>query len=126
MSLTILTLDSLEGAVSGPSSHLLTVLTKVSVGSFVREACEHAFVMYADALLLLFELADREDERFQQAAARWHARFVLEAGLPLREAEGVMTLLCRLRGADRLVVRRRLLATVERAGLTTREIRSGA
>ena len=67
--------------------------------------------MYADALLLLFELADREDERFQLAAARWHARFVLEAGLPLREAEGVMTLLCRLRGADRLVVRRRLLAT---------------
>jgi hypothetical protein len=82
--------------------------------------------MYADALLLLFELADREDERFQQAAARWHARFVLEAGLPLREAEGVMTLLCRLRGADRLVVRRRLLATVERAGLTTKEIHSGA
>jgi hypothetical protein len=36
--------------------------------------------MYADALLLLFELADREDERFQQAAARWHARFVLAGG----------------------------------------------
>src|SRR5437868_14709612 len=91
----------------------------------LRRLCEHAFVMYADALLLLFELADREDGRFQLAAARWHARFVLEAGLPLREAEGLMTLLCRLRGADRLVVRRRLLATVERAGLTTSEIRSG-
>jgi hypothetical protein len=51
---------------------------------------------------------------------------VLEAGLPLRDAEGVMTLLCRLRGADRLVVSRCLLAIVERAGLTTREIRSGA
>ena len=88
----------------------------------MRGACEHAFVMYADALLLLFELVDREDERFQVAAARWHARFVLEAGLALREAESVMTLLCRLRGADR----RRLLATVERAGLTTREIRSAA
>jgi hypothetical protein len=47
--------------------------------------------MYADALLLLFELADREDECFQLAAARWHARFVLEAGLPLREAEGLMS-----------------------------------
>jgi hypothetical protein len=44
------------------------------------EPCEHAFVLYADALLMLFELADREDERFQVAAARWHARFVLEAG----------------------------------------------
>jgi hypothetical protein len=85
-------------------------------------ACEHAFVMFSDALLLLFEMADREDERFQAAAARWHARFVLEADLPLREAEGVMTLLCRLRGADRHVVRRRLLLSVERAGLTTREI----
>ena len=35
--------------------------------------CEHLFVMFADALLLLFELADQEDERFQAAAARWHA-----------------------------------------------------
>lgn len=82
--------------------------------------------MYADALLLLFGLADREDERFRAAAARWHARFVLEARLPLREAEGLMTLLCRLRGADRLVVRRRLLLAVERAGLATTEIHSKA
>ena len=57
--------------------------------------------MYADALLLVFELADREDERFQLAAARWHARFVLEAGLPLREAEGLMTLLCPARTRSR-------------------------
>jgi len=76
--------------------------------------------MYADALL--FEMADKEDERFQVAAARWHARFVVEARLPLRDAEGVMTLLCRVRGADRHIVRRRLLLSVERAGLTTREI----
>jgi hypothetical protein len=47
---------------------------------------------------------------------------VLEANLPLRESEAMMTLLCRLRGADRHVVRRRLLLSVERAGLTTREI----
>jgi hypothetical protein len=33
-----------------------------------------------------------------------------------------MTLLSRLRGADRHVVRRRLLLSVERAGLTAREI----
>jgi len=77
--------------------------------------------MFADGLLLLFEMADQEDDRFQLAAARC-ARFVLEAKLPLREAEAVMTLLCRLRGADRLVVRRRLLALVERAGLATQEI----
>jgi hypothetical protein len=35
-----------------------------------------------------------------------------------------MTLLCRLRGADRHIVRRRLLLSIERAGLTTREIDS--
>jgi hypothetical protein len=57
---------------------------------------------------LLFELADKEDDRFQAAAARWQARFVLEANLPL--PEGVMTLLCRLRGADRHIVRRLLLS----------------
>lgn len=44
--------------------------------------------------------------------------------LPLREAQSLMTLLCRLRGADRHVVRRRLLVMVERGGLTTTEIRS--
>jgi hypothetical protein len=48
----------------------------------------------------------------------------LEAGLPLREAEAVMTLLLRL--ADRLVVRSLLLATVEGAGLTPKEIPSGS
>jgi hypothetical protein len=77
--------------------------------------------MLADALLLLIELADKEDERFQTAAPCWHARFVLAANLPLRDAEGVMTPLCRLRGADRHLARRRLLLSVECAGLTTRE-----
>lgn len=31
------------------------------------------FVTFADALLLLFELADKKDERFHAEAARWHA-----------------------------------------------------
>ena len=78
---------------------------------------------FADALMLLFELADKEDSRFQPAAARWHARFVLAANLPLRESEMVMNLLCGVRGANRHVVRRRLLDGVERAGLATSDIR---
>jgi hypothetical protein len=57
------------------------------------------FVTFADALMLLFELADKEDSRFQPAAARWHARFVLAAGLPLRDSEMVMNLLCGIRSA---------------------------
>ena len=78
---------------------------------------------FADALMLLFELADKEDSRFQSAAARWHARFVLAADLPLRESEVVMNLLCGIRGANRLVIRRRLLEGVERRGLAASDIR---
>jgi hypothetical protein len=37
---------------------------------------------FADGLMLLFDLADKEDKRFQPAAARWHASFVLAAVLP--------------------------------------------
>lgn len=77
---------------------------------------------FADALLLLFELADREDGRFQPAAARWHARFALAAELPLRESDMTMKLPCGIRGANRHVVRRRLLESVERAGLSSRDI----
>jgi hypothetical protein len=84
--------------------------------------CEHVFVTFGDALFFLFELADRDDPRFSGAAARWHARFVLEAGLSLGEAEMVMSMLCGIRGADRLVVRRRLTQKVDWAGLTVAEI----
>ena len=80
------------------------------------------FVTFEDALLLLFELADKEDKRFQPAAARWHARFVLEAQLPLGDSELVMNLLCGIRGANRHIVRRRILDQIQRAGLTTRDI----
>ena len=41
-------------------------------------ACEHSFVMFSDALLLLFEMADREDERFQAAAARWQDAYGID------------------------------------------------
>ena len=81
---------------------------------------------FADGLMLVFELADKQDKRFQHAAARWHARFVLAAELPLRESEMVMNLLCGIAGANRHVVRRRLLAGVERAGLSTQDIRNTA
>ena len=79
---------------------------------------------FGDALLMLFEFADKEDKRFEAAAARWHARFVLEARLPLADSQGVMNLLSGVRSANRLVVRRRLLDTTERAGLAAREIPS--
>jgi hypothetical protein len=79
-------------------------------------------VTFGDALYLLFELADREDPRFPGAAARWHARFVLAASLPLGESEMLLGMLCGVRGANRLVVRRRLAQKVENAGLAVAEI----
>lgn len=80
---------------------------------------------FSDALFFLFELADREDPRFKDAAARWHARFVLEAALPLGESELVLGMLTGVRGANRLVLRRRLLERVEQAGLSVSEIVTG-
>lgn len=65
------------------------------------------FVSFADALLLLFERADKEAERFDTAAARWHAKFVLAARLPLRESGMVMQMLSGINGANRLILRRR-------------------
>jgi hypothetical protein len=79
-------------------------------------------VTYADALLLLYELADKKDPRYAAAAARWHAKFVLEARLPLGEASMVMEMLSGVTGARRQIVRRQLLGAVERAGLTARDM----
>lgn len=84
--------------------------------------CEHAFLTYGDALLWLFELADKGDRRFREAAGRWHALLVLEAKLPLGESEMMLKMLCGITGANRLVLRRRLLARVEQEGLTLREM----
>jgi hypothetical protein len=80
------------------------------------------FVTYADALLLLYELADKQDKRYQAAAARWHAKFVLEARLPLGESQMVMQMLSGITGPQRQIVRRQLLVAVERAGLTARDM----
>lgn len=76
---------------------------------------------FAEALSSLYKLADSGDERFPAAAARWHAKFTLEAGLPLGEAETVMGLLCSVRGSKGFV-RRQLLAVVERAGLAAHDM----
>jgi hypothetical protein len=87
-----------------------------------RKLCEHPFLTYADALLLLYELADKKDPRYGTAAARWHAKFVLEASLPLGESHMVMEMFCGVTGARRQIVRRQLLGAVERAGMTARDV----
>jgi hypothetical protein len=92
-----------------------------------EEKCEHLFVTYADALVWLYELHDRGDPRYRHAAARWHAQFVLAARLPIGESQLVMNMLAGCSGANRLMMRRRLLERVEQEGLTRTEIaRNGA
>jgi hypothetical protein len=84
------------------------------------------FVTYGNALLLLFELADRGDPRFEQAAARWHARFALEASLPLAESTVIADMLGGAKGrANRHVLRSQLLRKVERAGLASADVPAG-
>lgn len=114
------------GASAGKHAGAQEVRPRAPASADHEQACEHAFAMtFADALLLLFELADREDPRFRDAAARWHARFVLEASLPLVDSEMVLGMLSDVRGANRLILRRRLLERVERAGLGSTEIPAG-
>jgi hypothetical protein len=79
-------------------------------------------VTYADALLLLYELADKKDPRYSPAAARWHAKFVLEGRLSLGESQMVMEMLSGVTGPQRQIVRRQLLGAVERAGLSHRDV----
>jgi hypothetical protein len=48
----------------------------------------------AEALELTLLLADGEDEKYERAAVRWHARFVYETKrLDLRESLAVLALL---------------------------------
>jgi hypothetical protein len=57
-------------------------------------AAELDFVALAEALELTLLLADDEPERFERAAARWHARFLQEVkNVELREGLAVLALL---------------------------------
>jgi hypothetical protein len=73
-----------------------------------------------DALILLFKLADKGA---CQRAAGGSKPLSSAPELPLRDSEMVMNLLCGIRGANRLVIRRCLLEAIERAGLAASDIR---
>lgn len=60
-------------------------------------AAELHQVNLADALELTLVLAAKDADRFPRAAARWHARFILEAGgVGLTEAQFVLAALSTL------------------------------
>jgi len=47
------------------------------------------------SLGLLLLILEREPQRFQRAAVRWHARFVLEHNITIREAQLTLAVLKR-------------------------------
>jgi hypothetical protein len=65
-------------------------------------ARELGHLSLADALSLAVLIADAEPQRWPRAAARWHARFVLEAkGIGLDESALAFTAVAALRGTHR-------------------------
>jgi hypothetical protein len=72
-------------------------LDRENVTEALSAASELQFVGLADALELTLLLADKEPERYERAAARWHVRFLQEVpNVDLRENMAVLALLCAL------------------------------
>jgi hypothetical protein len=69
-------------------------LDRGNVAEALSAASELQFVSLADALELTLLLADREPEKYDRAAARWHVRFLQEVpNVDLRENQAVLALL---------------------------------
>jgi hypothetical protein len=77
-----------------PIAPFRRALDRGNVTEALSTASELQFVSLAEALELTLLLADREPEKFDRAAARWHLRFVQEVPhVDLRESLAVLALL---------------------------------
>jgi hypothetical protein len=69
-------------------------LDRGNVTEALSAASELQFVALAEALELTLLLADKEPEKYDRAAARWHVRFLHEVpNVDLREDQVVLALL---------------------------------
>ena len=69
-------------------------LDRENVTEALSAASELDFVALAEALELTLLLADKEPEKYERAAARWHVRFLHEVpNVDLREDQAVLALL---------------------------------
>ena len=69
-------------------------LDRENVTEALSAASELDFVALAEALELTLLLADKEPEKYERAAARWHVRFLHEVPkVDLREDQAVLALL---------------------------------
>jgi hypothetical protein len=68
----------------------------------ITTARELGRLSLSDSLSLLLLFADKDPDRFEHAAPRWHARFVLAAGgLTIRQAQAALAAVALLDGPDR-------------------------
>jgi hypothetical protein len=69
-------------------------LDRGNVTEALSAASELQFVALSDALELTLLLADKEPEKYERAAARWHVRFLQEVpNVAMRESQAVLGLL---------------------------------
>jgi hypothetical protein len=73
---------------------LRRALDRGNVTEALSAASELQFVALAEALELTLLLADKEPEKYDRAAVRWHVRFLQEVpNVDLREDQAVLALL---------------------------------
>jgi hypothetical protein len=69
-------------------------LDRENVTEALSAASELGFVGLAEALELTLLLADKEPEKYDRAAGRWHVRFLQEVpNVEMRESQAVLALL---------------------------------
>jgi hypothetical protein len=74
--------------------HFRRALDRGNIAEALSAASELQFVGLAEALELTLLLADKEPEKYERAASRWHTRFVQEVpNIELRESQAVLALL---------------------------------
>jgi hypothetical protein len=66
------------GAKGSPRAHFQRAVERGNVVAALAAAAQLEDVGLADALALCALLAEKDVQRFDRAAARWHARYVLE------------------------------------------------
>jgi hypothetical protein len=82
-------------------------LDRRNVTEALSAASELGFVGLAEALELTLLLADKEPEKFNRAAVRWHVRFVYDSkNVDLRESLAVLALLTAIARRSSCSVRR--------------------
>ena len=78
---------------------LRRALDRGNVTEALSAAAELGFVGLAEALELTLLLADKDPERFDRAAVRWHVRFVHDSkNVTLHESLAVLALLAAIPG----------------------------